>query len=163
MSVHRRATWTGKAVAVLAVLGAVAAGCSSVGDSAEPSGGASDEPAAASAHTDAAPAETTASPEDQAEIIAITKTYVTGLNNGDAKMLEYAMCQAMLDQFGDLSVGARPSPTPQQVDGITDISVMGDLGFGTVEYTMVDDPSAPAASIPLAYKNESGWKVCSEV
>ena len=107
-------------------------------------------------------AEATASPEDQAEIIAITKTYVTGLNNGDAKMLAHAMCQTMLDQFGDLSVGARPSPTPQQVNGITDISVTGDVGFGTVEYTMVDDPSAPAASIPLGYKNENGWKVCTE-
>lgn len=146
-----------KTVAALAIVGAVAASCSSTGGadsstaaatSAGPSGSAATSPSAAS-------------PEDQAEITAITKTYITGVNNGDAKMLEHAMCRGMLDMYGDLSVGARPSPTPQQIDSITDIAVTGDSAIATVTYTLVSDPAAPAKTASLAYKNEGGWKICT--
>lgn len=157
-----------KTLAAVAVIGAVVTGCSSAGDSEAGKGDAGNNPGTtASAPETAAAAETPpvgapASPEDQAEIIAITKTYITGLNNGDAKMIEHAMCAATLAQYGDLSVGARPSPTPQQLDGISEISVAGDSAFGMVEYTLVNDPAQPTAPMPFAFKNEGGWKVCTE-
>ncbi len=159
MASNHRAAAIAKAVAAIAIVGAVAASCAS-GDAAMDS-----SPAPASAAADDTPtgeAAAVASPEDQAEIIAITKTYVTGINNGDAKMLEYSMCQAMLDMYDDLSIGARPSPNPQQVNAITGIAVNGDVGIGTVEYTLVNDPSAAGQAAPLAYKYEAGWKICAE-
>lgn len=162
MNVMHRAAAVGKAVAALAILGAVAASCSSNGEAAAPQSTTAAAPTSPSATAETAPTGAPASPEDQAEIIAITKTYVTGLNNGDAKMLQHALCQATLAKYTDLSENARPSPNPQQVNTITDIAVSGDVGFGTVEYTQVNDPTAPPATIPLAYKNEDGWKVCTE-
>lgn len=162
MNVQHRAAAIGKAVAALAIISAVAASCSSNGDAADARTTTADAPASPSTTDDPAPTSAPASPEDQAEIIAITKTYVTGLNNGDAKMLQHAMCQATLAQYTDLAENARPSPNPQQVNTITGIAVSGDLGFGTVEYTQVNDPTAPAGTIPLAYKYEDGWKVCTE-
>ena len=158
MTATHRAAAIGKTVGALAIAGFVAASCSSNAPEA-PGPTAGDSPSATAA---AEPMGAPASPEQQDEIIAITKTYLTGLNNGDAKMLQHAMCQSMLDQFGDLSVGARPSPTPQQLNGIADIAVAGDLGFGTVEFSLVNDPSAPSKTLPLAYKDEGGWKVCTE-
>lgn len=156
----RRAARVGQTVAALALIGAVAASCSSNGDADGSTTASATESSSAAAETPAAGVP--ASPEDQAGIIAITKTYVTGINNGDAKMLEHAMCAATLAKYSDLSVGARPSDNPQQVNAINDITVSGDLGFGMVEYTLVNDPTAPAQTVPLAYKNEGGWKVCDE-
>ncbi|WP_038170554.1 Rv0361 family membrane protein [Tomitella biformata] len=160
MNIRHRATAVGKTVAALAIIGAVAASCSSSSNDA--AAASTTEESSASATADVPSSGAPASPEDQAEIVAITKTYVTGLNNGDAKMLEHAMCQATLAKYTDLSVNARPSATPQQVNTITDVTVAGDLGFGTVEYSLVNDPSASVSTVPLAYKNEGGWKVCDE-
>lgn len=142
----------GRAGAVV-LLCVVAASCSS--------NTAPDSAAPTTTSTTAAAAPSASSAEDAAEITAITKTYVTGLNNGDAPMLKHALCQGTLAMYDDLSVNARPSPSPQQLISVTGIQATGDTAIANIEFTLVSDPSAASKTVPLGYRNEGGWKVCT--
>ena len=166
-----RSLAAGRAIAAIAVVGALAASCSSgpagesdgAADSGGTASGATDSGGTASAEAPGTPGSAPATAEQVAELTAVTKTYLTGVNNGDAPMLEHAMCQEMLAGFQDLSIGARPSPNPQQFVGISDVAVSGDSAFGVVDYRLVSTPEAPSLQAQMAYKYEDGWKVCAPV
>src|SRR5699024_9452913 len=107
-TVLTRTRWAVLAVAPALLLGAA---CASTGGTAQappaPQAG-EDTGATAPADTDELPAATEA---DAEEITAVTHTFVTGDNNGDAAMLGRALCTQSLTEV-DLE-GRGPSARPQ--------------------------------------------------
>lgn len=107
---------------------------------------------------------TAAAPADAEEITAVTHTFVTGDNNGDAAMLGRALCRQTLTEI-DLD-GLGPSARPQMLTGVDQIEMLdgpgGDEAMGLVSFTFVDDPGAEPTTVPLAYLREDGaWTVCT--
>lgn len=113
------------------------------------------------AGADALPAATA---RDAEEITAVTHTFVTGDNNGDAAMLGRALCRQTLAEIDTDGLG--PSARPQVLTGIDRIEMLdgpgGDAAIGQVSFTYVDDPGAAPTTVPLAYLREDGvWTVCT--
>lgn len=101
---------------------------------------------------------------DAEEITAVTHTFVTGDNNGDAAMLGRALCAQSLTEI-DLD-GRGPSARPQILTGVDQIRMRdgpgGDQAMAQVGFTYVDDPDAEPTIVSLAYLREDGaWTVCT--
>jgi|GEM_PF-4924692 len=160
-TVLTRTRWAVLAVAPALLLGAA---CASTGGTAQappaPQAG-EDTGATAPADTDELPAATEA---DAEEITAVTHTFVTGDNNGDAAMLGRALCTQSLTEV-DLE-GRGPSARPQILTGVDQIRMLdgpgGDEAMAQVSFTYVDDPEAEPTMLALAYLREDGaWTVCA--
>lgn len=157
--------WAALVAAPALLLGAACASADDAGQDQAPHTGdaaitAETDPGADSP-ADALPAATEA---DAAEITAVTHTFVTGDNNGDAAMLGRALCRQTLAEIDTDGLG--PSARPQILTAVDQIQMFdgpgGDEAMAMVSYTFVDDPGAEPTVVPLAYLREDGrWTVCT--